>query len=280
MREYLETTRCRMQFLTDLLDDPARDACGICDNCTGESAAVELPTDLLAAAEDVSAKPAVDHHAEAPGSARSAIASRKGAPSPNGETPDGARSCVREGRTAEAFDDRLVDALAEMIRVWRPEPAPEWITAVPSLRRPTNSSTDSRVRSRPGWSCRTSPASSRSTSGPSSGTNRIGPPGSATSQARSRSTARSRPARACSSTISSTRLDDDGGRSVLRRAGCRTGLPCGIGFDSRTRHMNPSPDTSRAALLLTNRLVKIDAKPMTAREFWHVVEQGRGPVRS
>ncbi len=34
------------------------------------------------------------------------------------------------------FDARLVDALAEMIRVWRPEPAPEWITAVPSLRRP------------------------------------------------------------------------------------------------------------------------------------------------
>ena len=51
MREYLETTRCRMQFLTDLLDDPARDACGICDNCTGESAAIELPTDLLVAAE-------------------------------------------------------------------------------------------------------------------------------------------------------------------------------------------------------------------------------------
>ncbi len=37
--------------------------------------------------------------------------------------------------------------------------------------------------------------------------------------------------------------------------------------------MKPSRETSRAALLLTNRLVKIEAKPMTAREFWGVVDK-------
>jgi predicted Rossmann fold nucleotide-binding protein DprA/Smf involved in DNA uptake len=37
--------------------------------------------------------------------------------------------------------------------------------------------------------------------------------------------------------------------------------------------MKPSRESSRAALLLTNRLVKTDAKPMTAREFWGVVER-------
>ena len=37
--------------------------------------------------------------------------------------------------------------------------------------------------------------------------------------------------------------------------------------------MKPSRETSRAALLLTNRLVKTDAKPMTAREFWGVVDR-------
>jgi predicted Rossmann fold nucleotide-binding protein DprA/Smf involved in DNA uptake len=37
--------------------------------------------------------------------------------------------------------------------------------------------------------------------------------------------------------------------------------------------MKPSRETSRAALLLTNRLVKTDVKPMTAREFWGVVER-------
>ena len=36
--------------------------------------------------------------------------------------------------------------------------------------------------------------------------------------------------------------------------------------------MSSSPDRSRAALLLTNRLVRLDAAPMTAREFWQLVE--------
>jgi predicted Rossmann fold nucleotide-binding protein DprA/Smf involved in DNA uptake len=33
-----------------------------------------------------------------------------------------------------------------------------------------------------------------------------------------------------------------------------------------------SADSTRAALLLTNRLVRLDATPMTAREFWQLVE--------
>ena len=37
--------------------------------------------------------------------------------------------------------------------------------------------------------------------------------------------------------------------------------------------MEYSPDSLRAALLLTNRLVSLDAKPMTAREFWQLVER-------
>ena len=35
-----------------------------------------------------------------------------------------------------SFDDRLVEALAELIEEWAPEPAPAWVTAVPSLRHP------------------------------------------------------------------------------------------------------------------------------------------------
>jgi predicted Rossmann fold nucleotide-binding protein DprA/Smf involved in DNA uptake len=37
--------------------------------------------------------------------------------------------------------------------------------------------------------------------------------------------------------------------------------------------MDPAPDTTRAALLLTNRLVTLDAKPLTAREFWTLVDR-------
>lgn len=35
----------------------------------------------------------------------------------------------------------------------------------------------------------------------------------------------------------------------------------------------PSPDTVRAALLLTNRLVRLDASPLTAREFWALADR-------
>lgn len=37
--------------------------------------------------------------------------------------------------------------------------------------------------------------------------------------------------------------------------------------------MQYSPDSARAALLLTNRLVPLNAKPLTAREFWQLVER-------
>ncbi len=37
--------------------------------------------------------------------------------------------------------------------------------------------------------------------------------------------------------------------------------------------MSSSPERTRAALLLTNRLVPLGAKPLTAREFWHLVER-------
>ena len=37
--------------------------------------------------------------------------------------------------------------------------------------------------------------------------------------------------------------------------------------------MQHSPDSIRAALLLTNRLVPLEAKPMTARQFWQLVER-------
>ncbi len=37
--------------------------------------------------------------------------------------------------------------------------------------------------------------------------------------------------------------------------------------------MRYSPDSTRAALLLTNRLVRLDAKPLTAREFWKLARR-------
>ncbi len=36
----------------------------------------------------------------------------------------------------EQFSDRLVDAAAQMIREWNPQPSPRWVTSIPSHRRP------------------------------------------------------------------------------------------------------------------------------------------------
>ena len=45
---------------------------------------------------------------------------------------------VRHGKYQdERFADELVDACAKLVREWMPVPAPAWVTAVPSRRRPT-----------------------------------------------------------------------------------------------------------------------------------------------
>ncbi|MGH9283017.1 MAG: ATP-dependent DNA helicase RecG, partial [Acidimicrobiales bacterium] len=43
------------------------------------------------------------------------------------------RSCRRAGRL---FPDELVDAALSRVRAWAPEPAPAWVTYVPSVRDP------------------------------------------------------------------------------------------------------------------------------------------------
>ena len=44
---------------------------------------------------------------------------------------------VRRGKHHDSrFADELVTACVEMIRAWNPQPAPAWVTAVPSLRHP------------------------------------------------------------------------------------------------------------------------------------------------
>ncbi|MEA5508909.1 hypothetical protein VB715_03950 [Crocosphaera sp. UHCC 0190] len=44
---------------------------------------------------------------------------------------------VKQGKyETNHFDDQLVEAMAEMIQRWNPEPKPTWITCIPSLNRP------------------------------------------------------------------------------------------------------------------------------------------------
>ena len=46
-------------------------------------------------------------------------------------------SVVRRGKYDEGkFSDDLVEACVELLKKWRPDPYPEWVTAIPSLRHP------------------------------------------------------------------------------------------------------------------------------------------------
>jgi ATP-dependent DNA helicase RecQ len=132
MFDYAETTGCRMRFLTDLLDDDVTGGCGICDNCRGEFLQPSTSPGLIAQAETfLRNRPLM-------------IEPRKqgipvGERNHQGRTlahwaDSGWGPLVQRGRREGAFADELVGALTELVREWRPSPAPEWVAAVPSDR--------------------------------------------------------------------------------------------------------------------------------------------------
>ena len=133
MFDYLVTEQCRMTFLTDLLDDPTGDPCGICDNCTGNPISDDLPPDLVQEADaflrhrPLHIQPKklgipADERIE-----RGRVLCRWG--------DAGWSSLVDKGKHRDGrFDDELVIAVVQMIAEWRPDPAPEWVSAVPSNR--------------------------------------------------------------------------------------------------------------------------------------------------
>ncbi|MAT04412.1 MAG: ATP-dependent DNA helicase RecG [Acidimicrobiaceae bacterium] len=149
MLDYFHTDGCRMRHIADLLDDPDATDCGICDNCTGDrasgNATIDLPTELVAEAERFLRKRPIELTTKkqvydpATGSRRNF---------PNAERAEDGRvlaiwgdagwgQLVRQGKLDDgAFDERLVDAFVEMVEEWAPDPAPSWVTCVPSLRYP------------------------------------------------------------------------------------------------------------------------------------------------
>ncbi len=145
MVDYFHTTGCRMRFIANLLDDPAADDCGICDNCTGDTEVRQPSVELTAQAEQFLRTRPIEFaprkmYLDEQSGGRKRI--------PTDELIEDGRilamwgdagwgQLVRDGKTvAGRFDDRLVEALAELIEGWAPDPVPEWVTAVPSIRHP------------------------------------------------------------------------------------------------------------------------------------------------
>ncbi len=161
IKQYVEHTGCLMAFLARALDDPAATPCGKCMNCAARTQRREPPAALAQAAADFLRHDSL------------ILEPRKFWPKPllaelekilpaalersdNGRfkmiIPERLR--LNEGRAlcmygdagwgqdvtrgkyeAGCFSDALVAAAVELIQgKWRPDPAPQWVTAVPSER--------------------------------------------------------------------------------------------------------------------------------------------------
>jgi ATP-dependent DNA helicase RecQ len=149
MRRYARHDGCLMEFLRRELDDPGAEPCGRCMRCAGESLVVDPSPELRAAARehlrgfDLFVEPRKQWP-----SGLAAFGLPKGRIGEE-ERPLVGRALsvvgdggwgrlVASGRGEdERFADELVAASASLIvDRWQPDPAPAWITSVPSMAHP------------------------------------------------------------------------------------------------------------------------------------------------
>ena len=147
--DYIATQGCKMRFLAEALDDPEPADCGRCASCVGQPLLGPKPQHATAVAAArflrhsefplelkkqvaAGAFPLYGFHGNLPQALR-------------GETgrvlarwrDAGWGDTVATGKQAGRFGDELVEAVAEMIRDrWQPDPAPAWVTCVPSRAHP------------------------------------------------------------------------------------------------------------------------------------------------
>ena len=148
MREYVGHTGCLMQFLVAALDDRSTGPCGICANCQGKGFSAEVDPKLLPEAEGSIrvVERTIDPRLRWPTGLFPERAKLTILPEERNEP--GRALChygdggwgkrVRIGKYEQhEFSEELVDAAISLIRDrWKPNPPPEWVTAIPSPRRP------------------------------------------------------------------------------------------------------------------------------------------------
>ena len=145
MQAYIRHDGCLMEFLTRLLDDPDPKPCGRCVNCTGAGLPRTVDDELVRAAVSFLRR---DLRTIQPRRkwADDAVPGLSGKIAPPNEL--GMALCVygdagwgrevQRGKYVDgAFSPELVTASARAIRDrWHPDPAPAWVTALPSGTRP------------------------------------------------------------------------------------------------------------------------------------------------
>jgi len=149
VQDYIRSETCLMAYLQRALDDSEAGPCGQCAVCRGEpivpvqinhSLAVEASRFLRHAEMEIRPKKQVAADAlEAypfPGNLPPELRAERGRVlSRWGDAGYG--QWVMEDKHGGRLRDELAEAVAEMIQVrWKPAPAPQWVTCVPSRKHP------------------------------------------------------------------------------------------------------------------------------------------------
>lgn len=145
LRAYMTHDGCLMAYLTRALDDPAPSPCGRCAPEVGQLLPLEPDPVLVRRAVDFLRRSdrVIEPRLRWPAGAIPGLQGRITPPNEPGRTlavygDAGWGRRVGDGKYRNRrFDDELVTAAAELIlQRWHPDPAPRWVTAIPSRRHP------------------------------------------------------------------------------------------------------------------------------------------------
>ncbi len=151
MRDYMEHPDCLMAFLQAALDDPSPTACGQCRNCNPDLLLDETYDDDLANRAGLFLRrsyqpllprkqwPAKDMFRRSPLGAfkiPEALQAQEGRALSLWRDAGWGQLVAHGKCQTNKFSDDLVDACVEMLQSWSPDPAPQWVTSIPSLNHP------------------------------------------------------------------------------------------------------------------------------------------------
>jgi len=147
MQAYVDHTGCLMEFLLRALDDPDPRPCGRCANCLGKEMNRSVAHELTVEAENFLKGISIDIKPRKRWPVGLFPELKRVIPSEVQNCPGrslcyygdaGWGKLVRNGKYVDGrFSDELVEAAARLIyNAWKPDPFPEWVTAIPSRRHP------------------------------------------------------------------------------------------------------------------------------------------------
>ena len=151
MRDYMEHPGCLMAFLQTALDDPSPTPCGQCRSCNPALLLDETYDNDLANRAGLflrrSYQP-LPPRKQWPASDMFALSPLSGYRIPQDQLAEEGRALslwrdagwgqlVAHGKyQTRRFADELVAACVDMLLAWSPDPAPRWVTCIPSLNHP------------------------------------------------------------------------------------------------------------------------------------------------